>query len=181
MKIHRAVLFLLLAAALVASSCNGRAERTDGTVLLEITAFNGVPVSVPLSQTSSFQLTTVQLANILKDPSVTAGTSFQDIELRSYEVTYRRRDTGTRVPPSISARIFGTVPAGGTGILTNLPYLTSDQLLSPPLSDLTKFGRDSETGSAIIVMDVSFRIFGRTISGDDVASQTATFTIEVTP
>jgi hypothetical protein len=181
MKIHRAVLVLLLAAALVASSCNSRAERTDGTVLLEITAVNGVPVSTSLAQGGSFQITTVQLANILKDPNATAGASFQDIELRSYEVTYRRRDTGTRVPPSISARIFGTVPAGGTGILSNLPFFTSDQLLSPPLSDLSKFGRDTETGSAIIVMDASLRIFGRTISGDDVASQTATFTIEVTP
>src|SRR5947199_5234432 len=114
MKIHRAVLFLLLIAALVASSCNSRAERTHGTVRLESTSFNGVPVSVPLSQTSSFQLTTVQLANILKDPSA-VGASFQDIELRSYEVTYRRRDTGTRLPPALSARIFGTVPAGGTG------------------------------------------------------------------
>lgn len=179
MKIHRAVLFLLLAAALAASSCNSRAERTDGTVLLEVTAFNGAPTGLSLSQ-GGFQLTTVQLANILKDPSV-VGSSFQDIELRSYEVTYRRRDTGTRVPPPLSAQIFGTVPAGGTGILSNLPFLTSNQVLSPPLSDLLNFGRDSETGSAIIVMDVSLRIFGRTISGDDVASQTVTFTLEVTP
>lgn len=182
MKSHRAVLFvLLLAAALVASSCNSRAERTDGTVLLEITSVGTVPVSVSLSSTASFQITTVQLANILKDPSATVGTNFQDIELRSYEVTYRRRDTGTRLPPSLTGRIFGTVPAGGTGILSGLSFFTNDQLLSPPLSDLTNFGRDTETGSAIIVMDLSLRIFGRTISGDDVASQTATFTIEVTP
>jgi hypothetical protein len=181
MKTHRAVLILLLAAALIASSCNSRAERTDGTVLLEITSVSGVPVSVPLSSSSSFQITTVQLANVLKDPSATVGSNFQDIELRSYEVTYRRRDTGTRVPPPISARIFGTVPAGSIATLSNLSFLTNDQLLSPPLSDLSKFGRDTETGSAIIVMDVSIRIFGRTISGDDVASQTVTFTIEVTP
>jgi len=180
MKSHRAVLVLLLAAGLIASSCNSRAERTDGTVLLEITAFNGAPTRLSLAQ-GGFQLTTVQLANILKDPAAVGGSSFQDIELRSYEVTYRRRDTGTRVPPALSARIFGTVPASGSGFLTNLPFFTSDQLLSIPLSDLSKFGRDSETGSAIIVLDVSLRVFGRTISGDDVASQTVTFTVEVTP
>jgi hypothetical protein len=184
MKSHRAVLFLLLAAALVVSSCNSRAERTDGTVLLEVTTFSGLPSSLSLAQASgqagSFQISNVVLANLLKDPTTT-GTAFQDIELRSYEVTYRRRDTGTRVPPATSARIFGTVPASGTLSITNLPFLTNDQLLSPPLSDLRTFGRDSETGSAIIVLDISFRFFGRTVSGNDVASQTATFTLEVTP
>jgi hypothetical protein len=184
MKSQRAVLVLLLAAALVAASCNGRAERSDGTVLLDVSSLGTVPVSLSLSQAASqagaFQLPTVTLQNILKDPAST-GTSFQDIELRSYQVTYRRRDTGTRVPPSITGQISGTVPAGGTGTLTNLPFFTNNQLLSLPLSDLTNFGRDTETGSAIIVLDISYQFFGRTVSGDDVASQTATFTLEVLP
>jgi hypothetical protein len=186
MKSHRAVLFLvpLLAAALVASSCNSRAERSDGTVLLEISSFTTLPVSLSLSQAASqsgsFQIPSLTLTNLLKDPTST-GTAFQDIELRSYEITYRRRDTGTRVPPPLTGQIFGTVPAGGTDTVTNLPFFTNNQLLSPPLSDLINFGRDTETGSAIIVLDISLRIFGRTVSGDDVASQTATFTLEVTP
>src|ERR1700759_1136089 len=122
MKSQRAVLVLLLAAALVASSCNSRAERSDGTVLLEVSSLGTVPVSLSLSQAASqaggFQLATVTLQNIIKDPAGT-GSNFQDIELRSYEVTYRRRDTGTRVPPSITGQVSGTVPAGGTGPLTN--------------------------------------------------------------
>jgi hypothetical protein len=78
--------------------------------------------------------------------------------------------------------IFGLVPPGG-GILDllNLPFLTSDQIFSPPLKDLIDFGRDTETGTAVIVLDVSLRFFGRTLSGDEVASAPATFTIEVTP
>ena len=73
------------------------------------------------------------------------------------------------------------MPAGGTATLTNLPFFTNNQLLSLPLSDLTNFGRDTETGSAIIVLEVTYRFFGRTVSGDDVASQTASFTLEVLP
>ncbi len=184
MKIHRAVLFLLLAVALAASSCNSRAEHSSGTVLLEITSLGTVPVNLSLGQGStqagSFQLPLITLANLLKDPTA-VGSSFQDVELRSYEVTYRRRDTGTRVPPALIGQLSGTVPAGGTNTILNLPFFTNNQLLTPPLSDLTNFGRDTETGSAIIVLDISIRIFGRTISGDDVVSQTATFTLEVTP
>jgi hypothetical protein len=184
MKIHRAVLSFLLFAALVVTGCNSRAERSSGTVLLELSSLGTVPVNLSLSQAAatpgSFQLPTVTLENLLKDPTTT-GTSFQDIELRSYQITYRRRDTGTRVPPSIVGNVAGTVPAGGTDTITNLPFFTNNQLLSPPLSDLTNFGRDTETGSAIIVLDVSIQFFGRTVSGDDVASNTATFTLEVTP
>jgi hypothetical protein len=184
MKIHRAVLSFLFVAAFVVTGCNSRAERSSGTVLLEVSSLGTVPVNLSLSQgatmAGSFQLPTVTLEDILKDPTAT-GTSFQDIELRSYQVTYRRRDTGTRVPPSLVGNLSGTIPAGGTGTVTNLPFFTNNQLLSPPLSDLTTYGRDTETGSAIIVLDVSITIFGRTVSGDDVASNTATFTLEVTP
>jgi hypothetical protein len=181
MKNSRAILFPLLVASLAVASCHGRAERSSGAVLLEITSVSTVPPSQSVI-TGTFQIGTVVLQNFPKDPTTVGfGDHFQDVELRSYEVTYRRRDTGTRVPPPLTARIGGTVPVNSTDFVPSLPFLTSDQLLSPPLSDLSKFGRDTETGSAIIVLDVSLRFFGRTISGDDVASQTASFTIEVTP
>ena len=73
------------------------------------------------------------------------------------------------------------VPVNGTLDLFNLPYITSDQILSQPLRDLLDRGRDSETGTAVIVLDVTLQFFGRTLSGDEIASEPATFTIEVTP
>jgi hypothetical protein len=182
MKTQRILLFLLIAMTVAVTSCRSRTDRSAGTVVLSVSHFNGLPVTVSASS-GPFQIDQVTLRSFFKDPSIASptGHDLEGIELRNYEVTYRRRDTGTRVPPPISARIFGTVPAGGTFNISNLPFFTNDQLLSLPLSDLTNFGRDSETGSAIIVLDVSFRIFGRTVTGNDVASQTATFTLEVTP
>jgi hypothetical protein len=103
------------------------------------------------------------------------------VELRSFEIRFTRRDTGTRVPPPNVQSIFGIVPADGTTALTNLPLLTSDQVLSQPLKDLLDFGRDTETGTAVIVLDVSMRVFGRTLSGDDIVSDPARFTFEVRP
>ena len=61
------------------------------------------------------------------------------------------------------------------------PFIRAHQLTSPPLSDLADFGRDRETGSTVIPLDVTLRFFGRTLSGDDIASAPASFTIEVVP
>jgi hypothetical protein len=185
MKKQKAILFLLIAASLAVTSCRSRTDRSEGSVVLSVTKFSGLPVSVSLRSTVSgaFQIGNVTLSNFFKDPSVTSpqGHQLEGIELRSYEITYRRRDRGSRVPPPSVLGAFGLVPPGGTSDQINLPFLTSDQILSPPLKDLLDFGRDSETGTSVIVLDVSLRFFGRTLSGDEVASAPATFTIEVTP
>jgi hypothetical protein len=186
MKKHKAILFLLIAASFAVTSCRSRTDRTEGSVVLSVTKFTGLPVSVSLrSQVSgAFQIGDVTLTNFFKDPAVSTpqGHQLEGIELRSYEITYRRRDRGSRVPPPSVLGTFGLVPPGGGVIdLINLPFLTSDQILSPPLKDLIDFGRDTETGTAVIVLDVSLRFFGRTLSGDEVASAPATFTLEVTP
>jgi hypothetical protein len=186
MKKHKAILFLLIAASLVVTSCRSRTDRSEGSVVLSVTRVNGLPVSVSLGSPASgdFQIDDVTLTNFFKDPSVGTpdGHRLEGIELRSYELTYRRRDRGSRVPPPSVLGASGLVPpSGGSLILLNLPFLTSDQILSPPLRDLLDFGRDSETGTAVIVLDVSLRFFGRTLSGDEVASAPATFTLEVTP
>jgi len=73
------------------------------------------------------------------------------------------------------------VTVNGTKDLLNLPFLFSDQVLSQPLKDLRDFGVDRETGTAVIVLDVSLTFFGRTLAGDEIATAPATFTVEVRP
>jgi hypothetical protein len=184
MKNRRTVLLLLLAVALVASSCRSRTDTSEGSVILSVSHFDGLPVHVSLATaaatTGGFQVGTITLRNFPKDPA--SGTSdLQGIEMRSYTITYRRRDTGTRVPPPVTNQIFGLVTVNGTLDLLNLPFLTEDQLQSPPLSDLVNFGRDTETGTSVVVLDVTYQFFGRTLSGDDIASAPSGFTIDVTP
>lgn len=181
MKNHRAVLLMLLAVALVAAGCRSRTDRSEGTVLLSVSHFDGLPIELSLSSSATgTQIGQITLRNFPKDPTGTTS-DLQSIELRSYQITYRRRDTGTRVPPPSVQGIFGLVPVNGTLDLFNLPYITSDQILSQPLRDLLDHGRDTETGTAVIVLDVTLQFFGRTLSGDEIASEPATFTIEVTP
>lgn len=181
MKTKSILLLLLIAAALTVSSCRSRTDRSEGTVLLSVSDFDGLPISISLGDgTAPFVVEEIELRNVAKDPNGTTS-DLQDIELRSYEVRYRRRDTGTRVPPPTVQGIFGIVPVGGTTDLENVPFLFTDQLQNPPLKDLVDFGRDTETGTAVVVLDVSMRFFGRTLSGDDIVSDPATFTIEVRP
>jgi hypothetical protein len=182
MKKHRVVL-ILIALALVAvgvAGCRSRTDRSEGTVLLSVSDFSGLPVSISLRTGGPFQIDRVTLRNIAKDP--TGSTSdLQAVELRSYEVRFRRRDTGTRLPPPAVQSIFGVVTVNGSKDIVNVPFLFSDQILSQPLKDLRDFGVDRETGTAVIVLDVSMTFFGRTLAGDDIATAPVTFTIEVRP
>lgn len=179
MKKHIIILTLFVLAAAVAG-CRSRTDRSEGTVLLSISDVSGLPSSISVRTADRFQIDRVTIRNIAKDPTGTTG-DLQTVELRSYEVRFRRRDTGTRVPPPAVQAIFGAITVNGSRDVTNVAFLLSDQLLSQPLKDLRDFGVDRETGTAVIVLDVSITFFGRTLSGDDIATDPATFTVEVRP
>ena len=115
MKNHRALLLLLIVPALAVASCRARTDRSEGTVVLTVSDFDGLPVSVSLNSEINatnrvpFSIDSITLRNVSKEPGGTTSP-LQDIEIRSYEVTFRRRDTGTRVPPPFTQGLFGVVP-----------------------------------------------------------------------
>jgi hypothetical protein len=169
---------LLAVAMLGVLSCEARTDETDGGgVLLSITDFDFGNLTIPISVSGGpivVQGTSITLQSIVKDPDGTASP-LMNVELDSYQVTYRRIDAGTRVPPTYVEPIFGVVPAGGTDTINNFNLLGPDQLLNPPLSDLLAVngGFDRETGSPIISLELGITFFGRTLTGDRVASNTA--------
>jgi hypothetical protein len=175
---RKAIAFTLLVLALAALGCRSSTDRSEGTVLMTVSNFQGVPSSVSAT-TGPFSITSVTLTNVAKDPTGTTS-NLQTIEMRSYEVRFTRRDTGRQVPPTLVGAVFGNIPVGGTLVYNNLPFLTSDQTLNSPILDLARRGVDPETGSAVVVLDASMRFFGRTLAGDDIVSTPASFTIEVT-
>lgn len=179
MKRTGTLLFLAIL-VLALGSCRSRTDRSEGSVILSVTDFDELPLLVSVGGGGPTQVGEVTLQNFAKDPNGTTS-DLQSIELRSYEVRFSRRDTGTRLPPPMVKSIFSLVPANGTATITNLPFLTADQLFNPPLSDLGTTGADRETGSQVIVLNVSMRFFGRTLAGDDIASDPASFTVEVVP
>ena len=122
------------------------------------------------------------MTNTPKDPNGTTS-ALMNVEISSYEVTFTRGDAGTRIPVSYVRGIFGQAPVNGTYQLDNAPIMGSDQFLNPPLSDLLfeNGAVDSETGLPRITLNLRLRFFGRTLSGDEVSTQAAPFTIEFTP
>ncbi len=186
LKMVRQILSLaaLSAVLLVAGSCRSRTDRTAGPVILTFGNITGIPTVVSVTAADAVggvSIGTFTLQSIVKDPGVNITPGIEDLEVSSYQVIYKRKDTGTRVPAPLLAALTVEVPVNSTGVINNLPIVRSDQLLSVPLSDLAKFGQDTETGTQVIVIDAQITFFGQTLSGDKVQSGTASFTLEFTP
>ena len=183
MRMRRKLLLTgFLAVFLVA--CESRTDRTDsGGVLLSVTDFDGLPIGISVNSTGGFvSVGEVTISNFAKDPTGVVS-DLMNVEIQSYEVTFTRADSGTRVPPKLVRGLFGAVPVGGTLVIEGLPVVDADQLGNPPLSDLLfqNGGFDKETGSTTIKLNLLLRFFGRTLSGDEVESDTAAFTIDFSP
>jgi hypothetical protein len=156
-------------------------------VLLSVTDFDGLPVEIFVNSTMNFanglvQIETLDVDNIVKDPNGVAS-DLMNVEIRSYEIRFTRGDEGTRVPTPLVRGIFGVAPAGGNLTYDGLPIMTRNQFTQPPLSDLflVNGGVDTETCRTKIVMNLHLRFFGRTLSGDEVESAPAVFTIDFFP
>lgn len=182
MKAVKLILISLLVIGL--AGCESRTDRTDGGgVILSITNFDGLPISVAVNLTNGFvQVEEIVITNVIKDPNL-AGSDLMNVEIQSYEVTYSRADTGTRVPPPFVRGLFGVAPAGGEFTVENLPIMAPEQFQVPPLSDLfyANGGFDKETGASTITLNCHIRFFGRTLSGDAVISEPGNFTLTITP
>jgi hypothetical protein len=175
-------LVCLLAVLPLAAGCRSRTDQTAGPVVLTYGQIGPVPITVSVSAADSAGgvfIPTFTIASVLKDPSGTPSP-LEDVEITSYQVTYKRLDTGTRVPPPLNGSLAEEVPVNGTGAITNLPILLINQLMNPPLSDLVKYGYDTQTGTAVIVLNVQIQFFGNTLSGDSVSSPVASYTMQFT-
>lgn len=179
----RAIRIALGACLVVAlAGCESETHQTDsGGVLLRVTDFDGLPSVVSVTGAGGLvSIDTLTLTNISANPA-SPTSELQSIEVNQVEVTFRRRDTGQRLPPPFVETVSLFVPVGSTADIGNLPFMRSAQLANLPLSDLANFGVDRETGSSVILMDVTLRFFGRTVGGRDIASSPFTFTVEFRP
>jgi len=183
MRTFASALILLLLVTAVTGCSGSRVERTEGSVLLSVTNFNGLPSQVSVNATgTSVTIGTLTLSNTPKNPRGSTS-SLMDVEINTYEVTYTRVGTGTRSPSTLVRDILGFAPIDGTLVVSNLPIMTLQQLDNPPISDLQigNGGFDRETNSQVITLKLSLTFFGRTIGGDNVATEPVSFTVDFVP
>ncbi len=160
-------------------------ETDSGGVIIVVSDFDGLPNTVTMTGLNpgvdaSGNLVVVETLTLQSNIANPEGASsnLMDTQIESYEVTFTRADNGTRLPPPLVRQASVYVPAGGTADIGNLPILLSPQLGNLPLSDLANFGIDRETGSSVILLNVSVRFFGRTIGGRELDTSPFRFTVE---
>jgi hypothetical protein len=142
---------------------------TNTQVLNRIDILNG-------AQNCSQPIGTIQLQAIVKNPaSGSTNTTFEQVKLTSYTVSYTRTDGGKLVPASFTRAISGLLtPGGGSTSLNNFLILTPEALLVAPFAALQpqNGGRDPDTLSPTIHMNVTVTVFGQTLAGDNVSAST---------
>lgn len=174
---------LCLAALVALAGCESRTDRTAGGVILSVTDFDGLPVRVAVNDgVGGVQIGSITITNLPKNPNGATST-LMNVEMTSYEVRFSRSDGGTRVPPPLVEAIFGVTPVNGTNVYNNLVLMGAEQFANPPISDLefVNGGIDSETGETVIKLRLRLQFFGRTLTGDQVSTEPASFDIEFVP
>jgi hypothetical protein len=181
--LKKLAIVVCLLAVVTLTGCESRTDRSDGGVILSITDFDGLPVRVLVNDAGGIvQLDSITLTSVPKNPN--AGTSeLMNVEMSSYQVTYTRVDAGAVTPPPLVQAVFGITPVGGSNVYDNLPIMGAEQFDNPPLRDLlfANGGIDPETGEQFIRIRFAIQFFGRSLTGDAVASNTASFVIEFVP
>lgn len=119
---------------------------------------------------------TIELQAIVKNPSSqTTNTTFEQVTLTTYTVTYNRTDGGKLVPASFTRSISGLLtPGGGSTSLNNFLILQPEALSQAPFAALLpqNGGRDPDTGLSTVRMDVVVTVFGQTLAGDRMSATT---------
>jgi hypothetical protein len=171
----RALLIALAAALPFAAGCTNKQGESESPVFITVQipdnpGFVNVAVAAPV------QFPTITLESHFKNPSVTDPQHFQDVNIKSYIVTYSRVDGGTKVPPPETfGGAQGILPSGGTQTLNNFPGMYAYALSQSPFDQLFPFngGIDLETGRSEIDMRFTFVFYGETVAGTRVQSEPA--------
>jgi len=106
----------------------------------------------------------VTIKSIYKNQSDPPNTTFADVILQEYRVTYYRADGNTNVPDPFLVQLSGIIPAGGEYEL-NLLLVRSDAKLKSPLKELAFGGGEGE-----IHLQAVIDFFGEDLMGNHVST-----------
>ncbi len=117
---------------------------------------------------------TILMQAVIKNPSSgTTNTTFEQVRVTSYQVSYVRTDGGKQVPAPFVMTMDVLLTPGGASSSTTFLAFQSDALTQAPFAALlpSNGGRDPDTGKASVSMDLTITIFGETLAGDKMSAQ----------
>lgn len=165
-------------AALGVLSCG--TELTDNAAPVELVVTNTqnlriVDVDPAVDDTSCDEnIGTLNLQVLQKrTPPEGVPTTFNQVRVTRYRVSYRRTDGGTLVPSPFVRSIDTLVGVGQTSG-SNFTVLELDVFRRAPFASLLpqNGGRDPETGRTFVKMEVIVEVFGETLAGENVYDAT---------
>ena len=167
-------LCLLAALAALAASCGGNStlDDTEAPVVISLDVEEYNP-EIDICGTAGFDVAISRL-NVLSNPKApgTVLNSNSDVNISRWVITPARSDGGSTASPQwvIDQGVY--VPAGGETELENWRIYPAEFFEVLPLSNLLpeNGGFDPETGQRNIRQALRVQLFGRTISGKEVAS-----------
>ena len=164
-------IILAITLTLGLSGCGdaGGEADTKAPIRFFISNLNGGSVSqISIAGYAETQVDAV-LANTPIDPGIEDTSYYMDVIVKGYEVSYIRKDTGTRVPATFTASLTGVCPVNGE---LNIPIVIcrSSQKEMPPLDDLCDPGYDQETGLFEIHTTCRVVVWGETFAGEEVVT-----------
>ena len=172
---------LCMIATLIAAAAGCSSDLTKSSSPILLVASNTQTISRIDIQSGasncSQSVGTIQLQAIIKNPnSGSTNSTFEQVHVTRYHVSYVRTDGGTQVPAPFD-RSMDTLltPGGGATSLSNFLVLQPEALLQAPFVALLpqNGGKDPDTGSPVVHMKVVVDIFGTTLAGDQVSASTS--------
>jgi hypothetical protein len=164
------------AVTFAAMACNSDINRSASPV--ELIATNTQKLSlIDLFNTTNCNqsIGTINMQAITKNPSNgSTNTTFNQVRVTRYQVSYVRTDGGKTVPAPFIRSIDTLVAPGGSADLTSFLVVAPDALTQSPFVALRPVngGKDPDTGSKFVKMDVIVTLFGETLAGTSVSAST---------
>lgn len=178
-KISPRVLLIAVASAILIGGCNGELSQNSAPVDLVISTTAQPIQRFDLAGGTGCGLgatiVQVQIQSIVKNPAGT-NTAFLDVRLKHYHVSYTRTDGGTQVPLPYDRTMDFLITAGTPSSDVIFHITDFQQIFSQaPFAALLpqNGGRDPQTGSNVVKMNITLTIFGETLAGDNVAASTS--------
>jgi hypothetical protein len=166
------------AAVLILAGCSNEISKSASPVeLIATNTQNIFTIDIaPGAPNCNRSAGTIEMQAITKNPSSgTTNTTFNQVRIQSYTVSYVRTDGGKLVPASFTNAMDSLLtPGGGATSLTNFQIFRAEALNLAPFAALLpqNGGRDPDTQQSTIRMDIVVTVFGQTLAGENVSAST---------